>query len=43
MIKLGTFNASLIPREPGVYIFKDEKDQILYVGKAKDLRSRVSN
>lgn len=32
-----------IPHKPGVYIFKDEKGKILYVGKAIDLNSRVSS
>ncbi|MCO6475622.1 MAG: excinuclease ABC subunit C [Phaeodactylibacter sp.] len=32
-----------IPRQPGVYRFIDKEDTILYVGKAKDLRSRVSS
>ena len=32
-----------LPREPGVYIFKDTKGQVIYVGKAKELRTRVSN
>jgi excinuclease UvrABC nuclease subunit len=30
-----------IPKEPGVYIMKDGKNEILYIGKAKDLRNRV--
>jgi len=30
-----------IPTTPGVYIYKDEKGSVLYVGKAKVLRSRV--
>ena len=30
-----------LPRSPGVYLFRDENDDILYVGKAKTLRSRV--
>jgi DNA polymerase III subunit epsilon len=30
-----------LPRSPGVYVFRDRNDQILYVGKAKDLRARV--
>ena len=32
-----------IPTEPGVYRFHDENGRVLYVGKAKNLRSRVSN
>ncbi len=31
----------LMPREPGVYIMKGEEGQIIYIGKAKVLRSRV--
>jgi len=30
-----------LPTKPGVYLFRDEKSQILYVGKAKSLRLRV--
>ncbi len=30
-----------LPTEPGVYLYKDGKGKILYVGKAKSLRSRV--
>ena len=29
------------PKSPGVYLMKDKKDNILYVGKAKNLRSRI--
>jgi excinuclease ABC subunit C len=32
-----------LPVEPGVYMFKDAKGQIIYVGKAKELRTRVRN
>jgi excinuclease ABC subunit C len=32
---------SSIPFKPGVYIFKNEKEHVLYVGKAKNLRSRL--
>jgi excinuclease ABC subunit C len=31
-----------IPTDPGVYRFFDENDRILYVGKAKNLRNRLS-
>jgi excinuclease ABC subunit C len=30
-----------LPAVPGVYLFKDEKQRVIYIGKAKDLRSRV--
>ncbi|MCL2372052.1 MAG: excinuclease ABC subunit UvrC [Defluviitaleaceae bacterium] len=32
-----------LPHLPGVYIMKDESDQIIYVGKAVDINSRVKN
>jgi excinuclease ABC subunit C len=32
-----------IPTEPGVYRFMDASGRVLYVGKAKNLRSRLSN
>ena len=32
-----------LPTRPGVYLFKDEHQKVLYVGKAKDLRSRVGS
>jgi len=32
---------SSAPRAPGVYLMKDSTGRILYVGKAKDLRSRI--
>ncbi len=31
-----------LPLEPGVYIMKDDKDRVIYVGKAKKLKNRVS-
>ena len=31
------------PRRPGVYLMKDAADNVLYVGKAKDLRQRLNN
>jgi DNA polymerase-3 subunit epsilon len=30
-----------LPRAPGVYLFRDRAGQVLYVGKSKDVRSRV--
>jgi excinuclease ABC subunit C len=32
-----------LPAKPGVYLFHDERGDILYIGKAKSLRSRVRN
>jgi len=32
-----------LPASPGVYLFKDAEDNILYVGKAANLRHRVSS
>lgn len=33
--------ASELPELPGVYLMRDEKKVVIYVGKAKDLRARV--
>src|SRR5579871_4720930 len=33
--------ASQLPLLPGVYLYKDENGKVIYVGKAKNLRSRV--
>jgi len=30
-----------LPRAPGVYLLKDERGRVVYVGKAKELRARV--
>ena len=35
--------AGEIPQQPGVYRFRDANSRVLYVGKAKNLRSRLSN
>ena len=34
---------SSVPTSPGVYFFKDKKDKIIYIGKAKSLQKRVSS
>ena len=33
--------AKSFPKNPGVYFFKNKKNKIIYIGKAKNLRSRV--
>jgi DNA polymerase-3 subunit epsilon len=33
--------AEQLPHAPGVYLFRDSRGQVLYVGTSKDLRSRV--
>ena len=37
------FKSSDMPTNPGVYLFKDEQGEILYIGKAKSLRARVKS
>jgi len=32
-----------IPQKPGVYLFKDKSGKALYIGKAKDLKKRLSS
>jgi excinuclease ABC subunit C len=32
-----------IPTEPGVYLYKNAEGEVIYVGKAKNLRSRVAS
>ncbi|MCK6486128.1 MAG: excinuclease ABC subunit UvrC [Phycisphaerae bacterium] len=32
-----------LPKSPGVYLMKDGQGRVLYIGKAKDLRSRVGS
>lgn len=31
-----------LPKESGVYLMKDEEDRILYIGKAKNLKNRIT-
>lgn len=35
------FKSSEIPTQPGVYLFKNKNEEIIYIGKAKNLRARV--
>jgi excinuclease ABC subunit C len=37
------FKSSDMPTNPGVYLFKNEQGEILYIGKAKSLRARVKS
>ncbi|MGV8162449.1 MAG: excinuclease ABC subunit UvrC [Candidatus Nanoarchaeia archaeon] len=39
----GKCDFTKIPLNPGVYLYKDETDNIIYIGKAKNLRNRVKN
>nr|MBA3791443.1 excinuclease ABC subunit UvrC [Rubrobacter sp.] len=43
MSENGCPDRSHLPTSPGVYIFKDADDGVIYVGKAKNIRSRVAN
>lgn len=46
MIKITSpddFKNSDIPTAPGVYLYRNEADEIIYVGKAKNLRNRVKS
>src|SRR5277367_1581763 len=32
-----------LPDQPGVYLFRDARGRVIYVGKAKSIRKRVAN
>lgn len=35
------FSLNMLPKQPGVYMYKDARDDIIYVGKAKQLQKRI--
>ncbi|UCB59388.1 MAG: excinuclease ABC subunit C [Thermoplasmatales archaeon] len=37
------FNIKSFPNDPGCYLFKDIKGNVIYIGKAKNLKKRVKN
>jgi len=41
--KFGKELLASLPTSPAVYLFRDEQEQVLYVGKAKDVRRRLSS
>ena len=43
MSQNGYPDRSRLPASPGVYIFRDAEDEVIYVGKAKNIRARVAN
>lgn len=38
---VNSINPKTIPQKPGIYLFKDKKKEIIYVGKSVNLRERV--
>ncbi len=43
IIKIQNDFLSVIPTTPGVYLYLDENKKILYIGKAKNLKARISS
>lgn len=41
--KFGPEHLQTVPTTPGVYLFRDEAARVIYVGKAKNLRRRLSS
>jgi len=39
----GMIDLTALPDDPGCYLFSDEADAIIYIGKAKNLRKRVTS
>ncbi|HEX2240828.1 MAG TPA: excinuclease ABC subunit UvrC [Actinomycetota bacterium] len=42
-VSLNLEKPTKVPAQPGVYLFRDAEARVIYVGKAKSLRSRISN
>src|SRR4051794_32225761 len=42
-IKILNEKARSLPKSPGVYLMKDDKGRVIYVGKSSSLRERVSS
>ncbi|MFW6131418.1 MAG: GIY-YIG nuclease family protein, partial [Candidatus Aminicenantaceae bacterium] len=38
---INTINS--LPDEPGIYFFKDDKKNIIYIGKARSIKKRVQS
>ena len=36
------FQFKTLPTDPGVYQFFDKEDEIIYIGKAKNLKKRIA-
>lgn len=43
IIKISKKNITKLPEKSGVYMFRDANDEILYIGKAKNIKSRVKS
>ena len=37
------FRSQDVPRVPGVYVYRNQAGEVIYVGKARNLRSRMSS
>ena len=38
-----SYRPESVPDEPGVYRFFNEKDEVIYVGKARSLKNRINS
>ena len=37
------FRSQDVPKTPGVYVYRDKHGEVIYVGKARNLRQRMSS